>query len=102
MTSQRTSRSLLTPNTNLIWKGRKRADFELRLKFRIVGSNSGVLHRTRFLNEAKYLVGGYRADINSVLRSSSGGLLGWAARGEAPSRFLRVDGNKSQSTISRV
>jgi len=52
-------------NTFLIWEDGKPADFELRLKYKIVGGNSGVQYRSKVLDEAKFIVGGYQADIDS-------------------------------------
>ena len=57
-------------NTFLIWEGGKPADFELRLKYKIVGGNSGVQYRSKVLDEAKYIVGGYQADIDSAPKYS--------------------------------
>jgi len=52
----------LEENTFLIWQGGTLADFELRLKFRLVGGNSGVQYRSREIGE--FRVGGYQADFD--------------------------------------
>ena len=52
-------------NTFLVWEGGNPADFELTLKYKIVGGNSGVQYRSRVIDEAKFIVGGYQADIDS-------------------------------------
>lgn len=53
-------------NTFLIWKGGEVKDFELKLKFRIVGGNSGIQYRSSDLGD--FVVGGYQADIDSTNR----------------------------------
>jgi hypothetical protein len=65
ITAQTTPEKLLTYNTFCIWEGGEPANFQLRLKFRIVGGNSGVQYRSRVIDEAKYVVSGYQADIDS-------------------------------------
>ncbi len=53
-------------NTFLIWKGGTVADFELRLKFRLQGGNSGVQYRSLHLKDAgNFVVGGYQADMDA-------------------------------------
>jgi len=43
-------------------------DFELELEFKIVGGNSGIQYRSKVLNQEKFVVGGYQADIDSNQR----------------------------------
>ena len=50
-------------NTFLIWRGGEVGDFTLRLKFRIVGGNSGVQYRSQDMGD--FVVGGYQADIDA-------------------------------------
>ncbi len=50
-------------NTFLIWKGGELDDFRLRLEYRIESGNSGVQYRSRVIDPAKWIVGGYQADI---------------------------------------
>jgi hypothetical protein len=53
-------------NTFLIYRGGKLGDFELRLKFKIVGGNSGIQYRSK--EEDDFVVGGYQADIDSTMQ----------------------------------
>jgi len=87
----------LEGNSFLIWQGGKLADFELRVKFRLVGGNSGVQYRSRVLE--RFVVGGYQADFDDdengrwvgVLYDEAGrGML--ANRGEK--LVIREDGEK--------
>ncbi len=50
-------------NTFLIYDGETPSDFELRLRYRIESGNSGVQYRSRVVDEDKFIVGGYQADI---------------------------------------
>jgi hypothetical protein len=52
-------------NTFLVWKDGKVGDFRLRLEYRIEGGNSGVQYRSKVLDPAEWIVGGYQADIDS-------------------------------------
>jgi hypothetical protein len=68
ITAKTTADSRLTKekyNTFLIWQGGQPADFELRFKYKIVGGNSGVCYRSRVIDEAKFIVSGYQADIDA-------------------------------------
>lgn len=50
-------------NTFLIWKGGTVKDFELRVAFKLEGSNnSGIQYRSKDLG--KWVVGGYQCDLN--------------------------------------
>ncbi len=62
ITGQTKTNKDLEVNTYLIWQGGKLVDFELRIKFRLVGGNSGVNYRSRELS--KFVVGGYQADFD--------------------------------------
>jgi hypothetical protein len=71
ITAKTTADSRLTKekyNTFLVWQGGQPADFELRLKYKIVGGNSGVQYRSRVIDEAKFIVSGYQADIDASPR----------------------------------
>ncbi len=57
----------LKGNTFLIWKGGEPSNFELRAKFKIEGGNSGIQYRSKVVNQADYVVGGYQADIDAAL-----------------------------------
>ncbi len=49
-------------STWLIWRGGEPEDFELKVRFRMVGGNSGIQYRSEELDR-KYVVSGYQADI---------------------------------------
>lgn len=71
ITAKTTADSELTKqryNTFLIWEGGQPADFELRVKYKIIGGNSGVQYRSKVIDEAKFIVSGYQADIDSSPR----------------------------------
>ncbi|TWU17485.1 hypothetical protein Pla52o_50410 [Novipirellula galeiformis] len=51
-------------NTFLIWQGDAPQDFELVAWFKIEGGNSGIQYRSKIVDEAKFIVGGYQADID--------------------------------------
>jgi hypothetical protein len=68
ITGQTTPETLIKTNTFLVWQGGQPADFELRLKYRMKGGNSGIQYRSKLLDPAKYVVGGYQADIDSTGR----------------------------------
>lgn len=68
LTAKTTLDSRLTKekyNTFLVWQGGQPADFELKLQYKIVGGNSGVQYRSRVIDDAKFIVSGYQADIDS-------------------------------------
>lgn len=65
ITATTTPDNLLKYNTFCIWEGGMPSDFQLRLKYKIVGGNSGVQYRSRVVDEDKFVVGGYQADIDS-------------------------------------
>ncbi|MCG8650248.1 MAG: DUF1080 domain-containing protein [Pirellulales bacterium] len=51
-------------NTFLIWKGELPGNFELTAQFKIEGGNSGIQYRSKVLDDKKFIVGGYQADID--------------------------------------
>jgi hypothetical protein len=63
-----TAEAPLKNNTFLIWRGGNVSDFRLRLEYRIEGGNSGVQYRSRVVDRARWIVGGYQADIDSANR----------------------------------
>jgi len=86
----------LKSNTFLVWSGEV-ADFELRLSYKMVGGNSGIQYRSRLIDDKKFIVGGYQADIDSSPTYSGinyeergRGIL--ATRGQAI--HIRADGKK--------
>jgi hypothetical protein len=69
ITGKTASETLLEKyNTFLVWQGGEPADFELRVKYRIIGGNSGVQYRSRVIDDEKFIVSGYQADIDSSPR----------------------------------
>ncbi|MFM7249903.1 MAG: family 16 glycoside hydrolase [Planctomycetaceae bacterium] len=50
-------------NTFLIWRQGTLDDFELKLRYRIEGGNSGIQYRSH--DHGDFVVGGYQADIDS-------------------------------------
>ena len=67
-------------NTFLIWRGGTPGDFELKLEYKIVGGNSGIQYRSFEVPDAKWVIGGYQADIDSG-DTFSGALYGERFRG---------------------
>jgi hypothetical protein len=63
ITGQTTKENPTPGNTFLIWKGGEVKDFELKLKFKIVGGNSGIQYRS--VDKGNHVVNGYQADIDS-------------------------------------
>jgi hypothetical protein len=68
ITATTTEQNKLTYNTFCIWDGGRPANFQLRFQYRIVGGNSGVQYRSRVVDEEKFVVSGYQADIDSTPR----------------------------------
>jgi quinoprotein glucose dehydrogenase len=70
ITGRTTTAHPASANTFLVWKGGAVENFELHLKFRIVANNprgwanSGVQYRSRLLDSATWVVGGYQADLD--------------------------------------
>jgi len=46
------------------------SDFELSLKYKIVGGNSGIQYRAKVLDEDDFVVGGYQADMEAGIQYS--------------------------------
>jgi hypothetical protein len=86
-------------NTFLIWRQGLVDDFELRLRYRLTGGNSGVQYRSK--DRGGFVVSGYQADFESG-RRYSGILYEEKGRGILTERGQRVtvdaDGNKQQGT----
>ncbi|WDI44247.1 PVC-type heme-binding CxxCH protein [Bremerella sp. P1] len=94
ITGTTTSENPTKGNTFIIWEQGKVDDFELKLKYRIVGGNSGIQYRSTDLGN--HVVKGYQADIDSGTTYSGinyeergRGIL--AQRGE---KAIVQDGNK--------
>lgn len=64
-------------NTFLVWKEGTVGDFTLELEYRLLpgsqdkpGGNSGIQYRSKVIDEEKFIVGGYQADIDFDLTYS--------------------------------
>ena len=72
LTGQTTAEKPLKSNTFLIYRGGEPANFELRVQFRLTGQNpqgsgnSGIQYRSKIVDAAGFVVGGYQADIDST------------------------------------
>jgi len=61
----------LPANTFLVYKSSQPANFELRMKFKLTAendkgqANSGVQYRSKVIDPATFVVGGYQADIDN-------------------------------------
>jgi hypothetical protein len=89
-------------NTFLIWQGGKPDNFELTAQFKIEGGNSGIQYRSKVVDEAKFVVGGYQADIDfsnqfaGILYEEKGrGIL--AGRGEKVT--IHADGKSTKDAF---
>jgi len=50
--------------TFLIWRGGSPANFELKVKYKLTGFNSGIQYRSVELPDIKYAMKGYQADMD--------------------------------------
>ncbi|MFN7289911.1 MAG: DUF1080 domain-containing protein [bacterium] len=64
ITGVNTAENPVKNNTFLVYE-KPFSDFELVLKFRIQGGNSGVQYRSKLIDAEKFIVGGYQADIDA-------------------------------------
>lgn len=65
ITGKTTDENPIDGNTFLVWETDKPGNFELRCQFKIDGGNSGIQYRSKVVDEAKYVVAGYQADIDA-------------------------------------
>lgn len=61
ITGETTPEKVTPQNTFLIWRGGRLRDFDLKVRWRIRGGNSGIQLRSRDLGN--WVVGGYQADF---------------------------------------
>jgi hypothetical protein len=66
ITGRTTAENPIKFNTFLIYDESPVADFELRLDYKINAGNSGIQYRSQIVDEEKFIVGGYQADIDST------------------------------------
>jgi hypothetical protein len=64
LTGQTTKENPTRGNTFIIWRDGKVDDFELRLKFKIIGGNSGIQYRSKEIG-TNWVIGGYQADFEA-------------------------------------
>jgi hypothetical protein len=100
-----TAENPIDGNTFLIWTGGKPSNFELTAQFKIEGGNSGIQYRSSVVDEEKFVVGGYQADIDfgntyaGILYEEKGrGIL--AQRGEAVT--IGSDGKKEAKRFAEA
>jgi hypothetical protein len=69
LTGKSTPENPVPHNTFLIWKDGQPSDFTLTLKFKMTPgddkkyTNSGIQYRSKVIDPAKFIVGGYQADF---------------------------------------
>jgi len=63
ITGETTAENPTKGNTFIIWRGGTPGDFELKLEYRLRNHNSGIQFRSFEVQGAKWVVGGYQADI---------------------------------------
>lgn len=69
ITAKSTKENPVPHNTFLTWKGGEPADFTLTLKYKMTPgdekkyTNSGIQYRSKIIDAAKFIVGGYQADF---------------------------------------
>jgi hypothetical protein len=74
LTGQTTAEKGIKSNTFLVYTAAQPANFELRLAFRLTAqneknqANSGVQYRSKLMDPATFVVGGYQADIDSPFK----------------------------------
>jgi len=65
LTGRTTKENPTRGNTFLVWTGGEPADFELKLKFRIEGGNSGIQFRSKRHKGSKWVISGHQADFDA-------------------------------------
>lgn len=74
LTGVTTAEKGIKANTFLVYTGAQPANFELRTSFRLTAqnpenrANSGVQYRSKLIDPATFVVGGYQADIDSPFK----------------------------------
>lgn len=63
VTGQTTKENPTKGNTFLIWRAGEVDDFEIRLKFKMIGGNSGIQYRSK--DFGNWVIGGYQADFEA-------------------------------------
>lgn len=65
ITGRTTAEDPIQFNTFLIYDESQPANFELRFDYKIQAGNSGIQYRSKVIDEEKFIVGGYQADIEA-------------------------------------
>lgn len=68
ITGRTTAENPTSGNTFIIWRGGEVDNFVLRLKYKIVGGNSGIQYRSREMGD--WVLGGYQGDFEAGRRYS--------------------------------
>lgn len=83
-------------NTFIIYEGGDLADFELTMKFKIIGGNSGIQYRSfKVKGSDEWRIGGYQADFESGDRYSG------ICYGEKFRGILSLRGDKTTLTLEK-
>jgi hypothetical protein len=99
ITSQTTPEKPCKKCNYLIWKGGKPGDFELRLKYKLVGGNSGIQFRSQ--RRPDWDTFGYQADMDAA--GTWTGCVFAHARGKVAGRGTRtVIDEKGKKTVTRI
>jgi hypothetical protein len=99
ITSQTTPKKPCKKCNYLIWKGGKPGNFELRLKYKLVGGNSGIQFRSQ--RRPDWDTFGYQADMDAA--GTWTGCVFAHARGKVAGRGTRtVIDEKGKKTVTRI
>jgi len=87
-------------NTFLVWRGGSPRDFELKIKFRIQNSNSGIQYRSKEFD--KWRIAGYQAEV--VNEASAGFLYHEAGRASLVNvgEFVLIDKDGKTQVVGSV
>ncbi len=90
-------------NTFLIWRGGSPANFELKVKYKLTGFNSGIQYRSVELPDIKYAMKGYQADMDGE-QTYTGQIYEERARGFLALRgqFTYVGDGKKPALVSSL
>ena len=99
ITSQTTREKPCKKCNYLIWKGGKPGDFELRLKYKLVGGNSGIQFRSQ--RREDWDTFGYQADMDAA--GTWTGCVFHHSRGKVAGRGTRtVIDEKGKKTVTKI
>lgn len=89
-------------NTFIIWRGGTPGDFELKLEYKLRNHNSGIQFRSFEVENSKWVVGGYQADIAD--NNFNGILYGERFRGILASQGDKVvmDEDGKRSVVGKI